>query len=574
MIQNQNVLKSQNGDNVLMYVNKTFMDGVAKTHQGVWEKSSISAWYNEDPNNNHLGLMQFWGDQKTVNYKATNIVRDLTMKKDVLEVNGWDGELTYDRPIYDCTKKCYVSRDTSNQLNPGIDGDSFLLVLNRPYTHGDVLTANEEFGQSVIVTEDAPVVAVAEGYEHMVTLVDTDKSTSYDASHLQRGVSYKKIGHYILGERGTNFSNVELPDTVGTIKCTFRLGAFSGVEEYITGKADSTNFRGGDVKSKEYLKQLSDMYGEDNTYAILAPLVNTPKGKKVDFDNMKLGATVQMLVLKELERITNNRLMWAQAGQYQGSNGVARLNEGLWRQLRRGKIDTYSRPGGITKEHIASLVNYIFKTNPNLPVDQRRIKLKCGKLAYNNILHIFKEEVLAQLPSLAPFLGSDALIKGVVTGTDLKNLKLNQVKFTGVELPGIGMVDIEHDMTLDYSDLDRFERGVHTENMAHSAYSVIVWDADSQEYSNNKTVPQGAKVIEGGNMKANIHLVKPQGEMVYWGTTRGRYDHQKASDIQSGGAIKQIGQEFWAFQIADILVTDPERFAMLELDPAARKGFN
>ena len=79
--------------------------------------------------------------------------------------------------------------------------------------------------------------------------------------------------------------------------------------------------------------------------------------------------------------------------------------------------------------------------------------------------------------------------------------------------------------------------------------------------------------MNGGNDGANVFLVKPEGEMTYWGSTNGCYDYKKAGDIMYGG-IKQIWQEFWAFNVCDIHVRDLTRFIMIELDEAARKGYN
>jgi len=568
-ITQKNIPHYVNGENVIMFTDKKTVTSM----QNGFDVPSIASWYREDPNNNHKGMMSLWGQQSPINYRNSNILQDLIMKNDVLEVNGWDGGFTYDLPINDY-KGCYTTRDTSDQAYPGIEGNSFKLVLNKAYTTGDRLKADKMYGQEVIVSGEEPVVAVAEGFEHTVTLTDNDKSTFYAKKYLVKGVKYKKIGHAILGERGTNFSHIDMPDTIGTMKCEFRLGAFSGVEAYMTGKADSRSFRGGDAQSKQYLDMMSQEMGAENQYAVLAPLKRGADGqRRPDFKNMKLGATLEFLTMRELEKLTHNRLMWGNAGTISDSNGVTKLNEGLWNQLRRGKVMQYARPGGITRAHIKEMIEYVFRINPNKPVVERRIKLKAGRYAYENILEIFKDEVNQQIANLAPFLGADALIKGVVTGNDLMNLQVKPVRFTNVFISGIGMVDIEEDTSLNYTDDDRMFNGIHPEGMASTAYAVIVWDADSQEYSNNKELPKGAKLIEGGRMGANIHLVKPEGEHLFFGSTNGRYDYKRSSDIMTGG-IKQIGQEFWCFQIADIHVSDASRFVMLELDPAARKGYN
>ncbi len=566
-VNQQNIPNIVNGDQVIMFTDKKNVSSM----QGSMDLPSLYSIYREDPDKVHRGLMNLWG-QQTVRKYGNNILRDLVLNKDVIEVNGWDGGFTYDLPIKDF-KGCYVTRDTSSQAFPGIDGGTFTIVLNRAYTTGDRLSYDKMNGQEVIVSGEVPVVAVAEGWEHTVQLVDNDKNTYFISSNLAKGVQYFKVGHAILGERGTNFSNFDMPDTVGTMRCEFRLGAFSGVEAYMTGAASSKDFSGGDAKSSQYLKMLQEEFG-GNEYAILAPLKTGANGKRVpDLKNASLGATIEFLTLRELERITSERLMWGKAGTVRNTNGVSKLNEGLWHQLKRGRVDRYGRPGGITKSHIKSLAEYIFRSNPYKQDVERRLKFKCGKYAYANILELFSAEVRAQNASINSFLGTERTIPNPVTGKDTMNLKYSPIRFTDVFLPGIGQVSIEEDTSLNMVEgIDRFAQGMHPENFSYTAYSIVVWDVDSQEYSNNKELPKGATLIEGGNAGANIHLVKPKGEMSYWGYENGRYDYRKAGDIVS--SAKQIGSSFWAFQIGDIHVSDLSRFAMLELDSTALKGFN
>lgn len=568
MITQQGIPSIVNGDTVIMFADKKQVASI----QGGHDLPSLYSWYKEDPNKNHLGLMNLWGKQANQAY-AGGILRDLLRNKAVLEVNGWDGKFTYDLPVVDY-KGCYTVKDTSDQAFPGIDGNTFKLILNRAYTTGDILTNDKYYGQQVIVTGEEPVVPVLDGYEHTVSLVDNDKATYFLPANLIKGIQYYKVGHAILGERGTNFSHIEMPDTVGTMKCEFRLGAATGVEQYITGMADSKSFSGADAQSKQYLNMLMDEYG-NNEYAIIAPLKMNAAGKRVpDMRNARLGATMEFLVMRELERLTTSQLMFQKAGTFRSSNGVTRLNEGLWHQLRRGKIITYGRPGGITRDHIKEVAEYVFRVNPLKQDVQRRLKFKCGKYAYQNVLAIFSDEVNAQNSSINAFLGDDRVLpSSPVRGNDLMNLEYVPVRFTKVFIPGIGNVEIEEETSLNMMEgIDRFAAGFHPEGLAPTAYSMVIWDVADQQYSNNKDLPAGAKLIEGGNTGANIHLVKPEGEMTYWGTTNGRYDYRKAGDVMS--SMKQIGQEFWAFNISSIWVKDLTRFVMVELDQAARKGFN
>ena len=460
----------------------------------------------------------------------------------------------------------------SNQSYPGVDGGTFKITLNKAYTTGDVLTNNKYYGQQVIVSGEVPVVAVGEGWEHTVKLADNDKNTWFLPSNLAKGIQYFKVGHAILGERGTNFSHFDMPDTVGTMRCEFRLGSASGVEAYITGMADSKSFSGADAQSKMYLDKLQSEF-EGNEYAILANMT-TKNGKKMpDMKTARIGATMEFLTMRELERLTAQKLLFQRAATVRDSNGVARLNEGLWHQLRRGKLIKYGRPGGITRDHLKESAEYVFRINPFKQDVERRLKFKCGKYAYQNILSIFSDEVNSQNSALNTFLGLERTIPNPVRGNDPFNLEYVPIRFTKVFIPGIGNVEIEEDTSLNMMEgVDRLAGGFHPENLSPTAYSMVIWDVDDQQYSNNKQLPKGTTLVEGGNDKANIYLVKPQGEMCYWGTTNGRYDYRKAGDVMS--SMKQIGQEFWAFNIADIHVRDLTRFVMIELDEAARKGFN
>lgn len=565
MVTQQNIPHIVNGDQVIMFTNKKQVASI----NGAQDLPSLYSWYREDPTKHHLGLMNLWGQQAVRSY---GILRELLQNKAILEVNGWDGGFTYDIPVEE-HKGCYTTRDTSSQQYPGVDGGTFKIILNRAFTTGDVLTNDKYYGQQIIVSGEEPVLAVGEGFEHTVKLADNDKNTWYMQSNLSKGIQFFKVGHAILGERGTNFSHFDFPDTVGSMRCEFKLGSASGVEAYITGLADSKSFSGADAQSKTYLDKLQSEFN-GNEFAVLADLKVGKDGKKVpDLKTSRIGATMEFLTMRELERLTAQKLMFQRAATVRDSNGVARLNEGLWHQLRRGKLIKYGRAGGITRNHLKEAAEYVFRVNPFKQDVEKRLKFKCGKYAYQNILEIFADEVLAQNSSINTFLGTERTIPNPVRGTDPFNLEYLPIRFTKVFIPGIGNVSIEEDTSLNMMEgVDRLAGGFHPENLSPTAYSMVIFDVEDQAYSNNKDLPKGSTLVEGGNSSANIFLVKPEGEMSYWGTSNGRYDYKKAGDIMS--SMKQIGQEFWAFNICDIHVRDLTRFVMIELDEASRKGYN
>lgn len=552
------------GDRVIGFLNSQQV----KSIKGYQDLASLQSWYREDSLNNHLGMIDFWGNQKQV---TTPIYKELIQSKSIIEVDGFDGSFTYDVPIEEA-KGCVTEMDMSDQQFAGIDGSSFKIALDRSYTKGDILAYDPEFGEQIIVSDDEEVKQRGTAFIHTVKLVTRDKRRYFPSHWLKKGISYFKLSH-AGGEYTTEFSKVELIDTIGHMTCEFKLGGIRGAEAYVTGFADkkTKNFSGAAASTQDYLKKLEAEVKAKGEFMFIAG-VNQAGGP--DMSTASIGNTMEWLVMKELDKMTAHSLLLQRGGTVQDNNGSFEINEGLWHQLRRGKRILYGRPGGITRSKIKEAAEYVFRSNPNKDYSERRIKFKCGSRAFDNVLQIFKEEVNAQLERMASLLGTDRVLpKSPVEGSDLRNLVLNEVRFTEVFLPEIGMVEIEKDESLDHQVMsDRFAGGFHGDGMSHTSYSMVIWDASSQEYSNNTELPKGTQLVEGGNANANIFLVKPKGEMTYWGRRNGRYDIDKAGGIVSSS--NYIGSESWAFNSCAVWIRDLTKFVMIELDPSARKGFN
>lgn len=573
-ITQQGVPMVYNGDNVIMFTGAKKI----KEIQGYADLPSLYSWYQENPEKNHLGMMNLWGQQAQVTYP---IYRELLQNRAMIEVNGFDGGFTYDIPVEEY-KGCYTTRDMSAQPYPGIDESTFKIVLSHEFTTGDVLTYDFYRGQQIIVVEE-PVVQAGDGFEHTVKLVGNDKETWFLASNLAKGLTYVKINHAVAGEYGTNFSHVEMPDSVGSMKCEFKLGSIRGVEAYVTGMADKKSFSGAVLgqNSKQFLQKLQAEAEALGELAILMDTTVNGKGEKVpNWGTMRIGSTMEWLVHRELEKLTAHALLFQKAGTVRDGNGTYRLNEGLWHQLRRGKLIKYGRPGGITRTHLKEAVEYIFRNNPYKKVEERRIKFKGGKYAVANVKEIFKDEFENQL-GLLTSIGllrdtspmNSPIYNAASSNKNQVNLGIKAVAVTEVYIPDIGFLEIEEDPSLNYHpNVDRFARGMHGEQMADTAYSLVIWDVADKQYSNNTELPKGAKFVDDADQSSNIFLVKPEGDMTYWGRSNGRYDINKAGDIVS--SHKQIGQEFWAWNSIAIWVKDLTRFIMIELDDEARKGFN
>ena len=550
----------RNGNTIVDIKGISANDSIVNS-QGFQDASTLYTWYQEDPMKNHLKLQSWFGQQEMTH---TPLFQDVLQHDAVLEVNGWDGKFTYDLPI-ETDSSVKTVEDLSYQQYAGMDGTTFKITLNREFAPNTQLTCDGLDGDAIAVSDSEPVVNLGYGFEHTVTLLTKDPDKTYPSELLAKNIQYFEIGHGIA-EWGERLGLVHMPGATNYMTCEFQLGSGMGYETMFSGKADSVDLKQGVTSSMDYIKEIEKFYKEGKELILM-------REKRANGSHRyTVGSILEMLTIQKFNKQMSTSLMFSKAGEIQTQKGTVKYNEGLWRQFRRGEIITYGRPGGIKRSHLKQARDYVFKANPYANTISSKIKFKCGTEAYNNILELFKDEVNNQLQNIAPLLGSDRVLpKNPVSG-DLYNLSLEPIRWTNVNLPGIGMVEIIEDIAMNNVGVtDKNLRGMHPRGADYTTYSMIIWDAADQEYSNNQEVPKGTKLI-GNNSEANIYLVTPKGDKVYWGRENGRYDASRASDIVA--SAKTMHSSFFIYGFGSCWMKDPSKFVSIELEKSARKNYN
>jgi hypothetical protein len=355
-----------------------------------------------------------------------------------------------------------------------------------------------------------------------------------------------------------------IKNPAGSITNEFILGSPRGVETFMTAKAAKMKSPGLNQFTSDMMdsvqQKLDYLGGKSREMFFIA----NKRGGNLDTNSMMIGTTLEYLALMELALMETYSLLFAKAATIQTSNGIKRVNEGVWHQIRRGKLIKYAKPGGITVDHIHEAASYIYK-NSTIPVRERTIKFKAGWYAYQNAMQIFREEAVQQLNGIpAGMIGTDAQIKPVFKG-NLDELEMQAVVINSVLIPGIGRVIVEHDPSLDYQPLaDRFSSGMYGEGKAHTSHSMVIWDASSPEYSNVTSKVKNADLVEGGSMKSNIYYIKPEGAHVVYGYEQGRMaDGSQTTNVLT--SLKYMGKTFWATSQSGALVLDTTRYVVIEL---------
>lgn len=560
-LQAQGVPYTTNGDLIVGYTN-----GRKIKDLGWSDMSTLSSWYKEDPTKNHLGLINIYD---TMGQRPLPMYKNFFKEKAVLEVNGVNGSFTYDLAVTKSRKGVYTTEDTSDYSEaPGIDGTLFPIKLDQPYRNGDILTYDAMHGSQIIVSEDKHVVKEGDSWMHWVTLVDNDASAWYPSDKLKAGIEYFKIGH-ALGEYSTQFSGLTNPDTPDTIKCEFVLGNHRGVETMYTMYSDKKSFSGAMASSREFIGKWTNEQEQIGT---------DEKGNKLDMfyvgkmqngglnlKTVRIGAVLERLSVLELMRLEAYQLLFQKGALINDINGTKRLNEGIWHQIRRGRIIKYSKPGTINIGHLKQVMAFLYRFRPEVPIEDRRVRFKAGRMAHDNIMALIQNEAVRQLAGLAQFNGMERVLPSSPVSGSLDSMKVQPIRFTEAMFPGVGWIEVEHDASLDYQPLaDRGSRGFYgEEGLPDSSYSAVIWDAMDNTYSDVSKVIGGASMVDGGNSKANIYYVKPEGEGFYMGYSEGRWSPNKASDIAS--SMKTMAREFWTHSISAAWVRDISRFIMIEL---------
>jgi hypothetical protein len=565
-----------NGDMIIARTDKKTIESVGNH----FDTNSLKAMYSQDTEAHNLGLITLRGQGVTT---ALPIYSGLLQDKKMLEIDNRNGYVDYEIANKD-SGKCLTIRDTSVEYPyAGMDETVFRIVLNKKYEPGDILTPSLFKGKVQLMVDDKggeEVRQVVGGWSHPCTYMTQDRRAYYDPQYLKAGIEYFKVSQSTGGEYGTRYGGINFGGGSTTMKIRFQLNNQAGHEFSMTGKAMRGQLSGAvsEMEAGAFGAEI-DLYGE---FGMITKQSNLLLGSDGKF-NFKKGSKISVTSMlpiylhKEHHKVVAKQVLFQDAATFRGQNGseIVKLNEGIYKQMRRGKIISYGRPMGMTRVDIAEAVEYIFIGNP-LPVEQRKVTFSCGKHVIQNFYQIFKDEINFQNMGVEKWEGSAMLLpKSPISGTNLMELSYEGVRFTKVMIMDIGEITVKHDPSLDYRPgEDRFISGMHSGGFAHTTYSAVIWDTESKAHSNNKQVVSGATLVEGGDARANMYLVKPQGAMTTFGSEWGRAGTEERgyTDLVSSSRT-QMGS-WWIYSSVAALVLDKSRFCIIELDESVEAGFN
>lgn len=562
MISNQNL--AINGAAITDISTAVFSkDRMIAANTSSFDYATLTNVLDFDPNKGMVLLQNSWDKQVMKKETFANSVYSKVVKDNaILNVNGQEGgRFRYKMAIEtdNCLRTVEDTSDQSPDGYVGALGTTFKIVLNKKLAPFQTLTIDKAFGDYLVVA-DVEVEDIGSGFIHTVQLVgaENDDDKVYPAEYLQNDVVYYVGSGSFIAEFSEKLGLASLPESTNYQEVEFKLGSGQGMEAFHTGKAGSMKLQNGYTTSdtQRYLQEIQSLGGDQE---MLAGVRMVTPGKTID----TVANLLEIITIKSFNENFNNSLMFMPAAKYSTSKGVIEFNEGLWRQMRRGKIFYYNKKGGLNESNLNDVGNYVFKYNDKR-AEERMLNIQAGTELTKNIERIISKNATTQLNNVAPILGSDRpFSQHPVTGA-LDNLKMNIVQFREAYVPGIGMLTVTEDTSLNHINADVRRQGINPNGVSHTAYSGYIWDVTDQTFSNNATLPAGTEQINGlKTVNKNVYLVRPENGAVVWGRENGRYSSQSFSDIKSSNKI--MAESFWIYGFGAMWMPDPSKFVSIEL---------
>jgi len=582
------LLITRNGDRA---VHLTTAGKLKTIHSGLKDLSTVNEMFKFKQDQTHLGMLHTFDALGTAMGHTNTIPRimtDMLQKKAVINLEDGRTTFTYSTPItrYNGLKIMRTTSPSEANDRPGLDGTPFPIYLNKAMRQGDVLTYDKEDGIQIIVSEDYDIEPAGDMYKHYVKITQGAGDLYFPMDKLTAGTEYFKITHS-MGEFSEDYSEFNYDFEVEELVQEFSLANQIGVATASTlyGAEKSMNGLSGSTKNilDKVLNSVNLFQSSTNKpYDMLVLLDNYVAGETVGVDGLlsinpttdSVMSLFEAMAVSELIRLETSQMLWAKEGMITEINGYKRINEGLYTQMRRGNILTYAVPGGVDMAFLQKLSDSVFIHNLDMPVTNRRIKLRVGKGLAENLDFIKQNHGRSVLssPAYQTLMGADKFLPKPPVHGDLSNLTVDEIRIGNVYLPGVGYLDYEHEPSLDYtSGQDRFTNKLYNSSgRSRSTYSgyLDVRDANATNVFSDPNI-RFAQPLEGNSslMASSVFYVKPR-RSLHWGWEQGRMNSVShlVENLSHISSTKSMTTEFWMHARSAAWIADKSAMFVVELE--------
>lgn len=502
-------------------------------------------WFKKDTFTNYKGLISLWNQRQIIN---TPLLSMTELKNNVITVNGPEGRFCYSMP-YDIGLPIVLENLEKENPKPGIDGQRFKLKLSdNCFTNTDTITYDLRDGYNLFITEDE-IYQENDGWVYTVELVSWNKKKDYlPQEFMKPGTQYMKISN-ANDEYSTQKSSISFRN--GMLRLENQIGAARSIEHWITGWADMVEIENDQFA---YLNRLYGNMESNNAVTVIGN--RDPKTGRAVPGTGRWIKTIEMMLFAELTQMEERDLMWSQGGLVSGSGrSRARINQGLYQQLRNGNRYLYSK---LTRGLIVTAISNMFRGS-GIPIEKRKIRLQAGEAATIELSKLFAQEF-----AKTPFLVTANSIPGFITGNAM-NLGF-QYRFAEMFIPEVGHVSFEHNPAFDAVN-NRVSDSFTGMGYPIQSYTIAILDVTDERWTNaTSRIDSKVEYQPGFDQGSNIFLVKPKNyDSTYWGYIVGTH-HPYGPSAMKGmfSSNSRDGYGIWAKNQSSIWLKDATRSILIE----------
>lgn len=479
---------------------------------------------------------------------------------DVINVNGRVGKFQYETLL--SVDQCNIVQELYDPADKlGYKGVPFKFKSNLPFRQGDIITTQVYTAIQFSIVEDSEVVNEGDGFVHTAEISISDDEAFIPAAYLSQGTKLMKIGS-TMGEFSENaYSAITGGATPSKMVHEFVLGSEQGVEVTYTayGMDVTLDGKSDGGRLQEQLMNKAKSLGYNGDEIIITNGKELPNNKLAFTAQTRLDKLMNILAMSEILDMTSKRMMWAQGATYNSINGVKRVSEGFYPQMRRGHRFTYANNIEL-KQAIQKAVDVLYSNNysSTIQVEDRYITMEGGFEAITLVRQMFKEQFDGN--NIA-FVDQKLLPFPVLEGKDRHNLAFRTFAIKTAFVPGIGNLTVNHEPAFDYDFGDLVQSGFNR-GRSDRSWSLAIWDTQDAAYSNahdSSVLPKGVEIDPAAKNK-NFFLVKPQGVPdISFGYERGRVTGTNVHSVN-----RKKAETFWATSQMDGFIMNPNRVILIE----------
>jgi hypothetical protein len=558
----------QNGFNNSQLIKTSVSPYISGKHT---EANSILQSFGNDINKLYLGILKPWNMIRRVSTPLINLTE---LSKNTMEVPSFGAILDYDLPYHiGYPQLREILNDGTDKL--GINNSFFFIVLDRnEFTYEDVITNSKRQGVQLQIAAKRDFIGeiiepYGDGWKYAVKLAtnDPEEYVSYDA--LTPGTTFIKLANY-SGEFDINDSSVSEYNRTGIARMRYLTGQSEiGISHSVTSWGDSfkveTSKQGNKFGLSEYTVQAQEA---------ITNFVSVDKATGKPLASTWVPTVIRKMV-EELAMMKEYALMWQKPYVKTDAGGKKyRVPAGLYWWIKNfGNYQTYSDFKELPNL-IKWIIGYVFAGRYDMPLNERRIKIRTGSGGMAEMHKWFNDYFQGNNKFLIVNDGQNPFLKDMITGKDSQNLSFKQPRFISGHFPELGLVEVEHDTSLDLIDED-YEQLAYTGAYANSSYMIFIEDVTSPTFSNRA---QGASELDPGytdtyHNGANIVMIKPKGYQDTTSITPGRgynptlYSFFGMNPKQQIAVENRKGFSMSMLTCGEIFVKDTSKMIMLEYVP-------